>query len=75
MWIFHLGSLWQNHFFFFESAMNKYQDPLQFPQSSNSLFAALVVKKPTAVSKSGMDLFIMNNNFSVDHVNVYYIIL
>ena len=34
-----------------------------FPQSSMSLFSYLVFKKPTAFSKSGLDLFMVNNNF------------
>ena len=36
---------------------------LNSPQSSMSLFDTLVIKKTTAVSKSVLDLFMINNNF------------
>ena len=37
---------------------------LIFTESSTSLFDTIVVKKLTAVSKSGLELFIINKNFS-----------
>ena len=51
--------------------MNKPQCPYWFSQSSTSLFGTLVVNKPTAVSKSGMDLFMINKNFTTTEWNNY----
>ena len=51
--------------------MNKPQYLYQFSQLSTSLFDTLVVKKLTGVSKSGLDLFIINNNFSTNKWNNY----
>ena len=56
-------------YFFFEGAMNKPQYPSQFFLSSMSLFDTLVLKKSMAVSKSGMDLFKINTNFSTTQWN------
>ena len=51
--------------------MKKPQYPFQFYQSSTSIFDTLLVKKPTAVSKSGLDLFLINNNFVTTKWNNY----
>ena len=42
-----------------------------FSQSSTSLFDNLVIKKPTAVSKYGLYIFIINNNVSTTDCNIY----
>ena len=63
MWRSRLDLSLQNIFFDFEGAMNKLQYPLQFSQLSMSLFDTLVVKEPTTISKSVLDLFMLNNNF------------
>ena len=55
--------------FFFEGATKKPQYPSQFSHSSTSIFDTLVVKKLKAVSKSGMYLLIINNNFSTTKWN------
>ena len=49
--------------------MNNPHYPSQFSQSSRSLFDTIVVKKLTAVSKLGLEIFMMNNN--ADTTNFY----
>ena len=49
--------------------MNKPQYTSLFSWSSTSLFNTLDVKKPTAVSKSGLELFMIYNNFTTTKWN------
>ena len=42
-----------------------------FHQSSTSLFDTLVINKTTDVSKSGLDFFMINNNFAITKRNNY----
>ena len=52
------------HLFYLRVQWTNFNILLNFPRLSTSLFDTLNVKKLTSVSKSGLDLFIINNKFA-----------